>query len=175
MLGVRCSGDALLHHLAPIGLAASVPTALVLDLDGSLPAYPGTVTAADLLRDGLRRMHLGPQRRGVSVLPHGGAGHGELLGLVEALAPGWPAVVVRVGVDPVPFPVVPVSVLVPGTRPVHGPAVYQALLRPVRAAVDGVVLPPLRRAQVSALLAGHLRARWRWVQSWAPVWERRWA
>lgn len=172
VLAVRCERDLLLHHLSGIGLAACRGTALLVDLDRDAPAYPGRVTIADLLRDGVRRPHLAPDRKGVAVLGHGGVDIDEALELIGVLAEGWPAVVIRAGSTPLPFPLVPVTPVFPaGWERLDG-AVHQPVL-PFRSR-DGIELPPLRRTQVRAMLAGRVRPRWRWVRAWSVVWELPW-
>lgn len=73
VLGIRCPDDLVLHHLAPIGLAAAAGTALVVDLDLDRPSYPGRLTLSDLLTDGPRRADLVPTRRGWRCLVTGRA------------------------------------------------------------------------------------------------------
>jgi hypothetical protein len=109
------------------------------------------------------------------VLNHGGAAPSEhAYSLIESLASGWPAVVVRAGVGAAPFPVVPVRPLFPsGWMPRSDRVVYQRVSR-ITGTRDGLVLPPLRSAQVRHILAGHVDPRWRWVKAFAPVWETAW-
>lgn len=175
-LAISSPSDALLDHLAPIGLAASAGTALVVDTRLDRPGYGAELTIGDLVRDGLRRVDLAPTRPGVAVLGAADVPDDEVYRLVCDLAEGWPAVVLRTVATTAPFP----SVVV---RPLHGiwpvsdgPAVYQRLgrLGPATKDVDGLVLPPLRRGQVSAMLAGRIERRWRWVRAWSEVWECPW-
>jgi hypothetical protein len=174
VLGVRCDSDLLLHHLAGIGLAACRGTALLVDLDPTAPAYPGRLTIADLVRDGLRRSDLAPAKEGVAVLGNGGADAEAAVELVAALSEGWPAVVVRAGTSPLPIPVVPVSPVFPAEwEQPTSPMVRQQIL-PSRRRADQLMLPPLRRSQVRAMLAGRVRPSWRWVAAWTPVWETTW-
>lgn len=174
VLGVRCDSDLLLHHLSGIGLAACRGTALLVDLDPRAPAYPGRLTIADLVRDGLRRSDLAPGKEGVAVLGNGGADPEAALELVAALSDGWPAVVVRAGVDPLPIPVVPVAPVFPAQWDESPWPVVRQQLLPSRRRPDRLVLPPLRRSQVRAMLDGRVRPSWRWVAAWAPVWETTW-
>ncbi len=175
VLGIRSEHDLLLHHIGPIGLAACQETALLVDLDAASPAYPGRLTISDLLNDGVRRSDLGPMGRGVAVLNHGGADHGESLDLIAALSSGWPAIVVRVGVDPIPYPVVHAVPEFPadwaGGPDAH---VVQPVTRWTGGRSGAIRLPALRGAQVTAMLAGHVMRRWRWVQAWSAVWELAW-
>ncbi len=175
VLGIRSEHDLLLHHIAPIGLAASRETALLVDLDAASPAYPGRLTISDLLNDGVRRSDLGPMGRGVAVLNHGGADHTESLHLIGALSSGWPAIVVRAGADSIPYPVVHA---VPEFPADWGDGPEAHVLQPVTRWSGGrsevIRLPPLRRAQVTAMLAGRVRRRWKWVRAWSAVWELAW-
>jgi hypothetical protein len=176
VLAVRCESDLLLHHIAAIGLAACRGTALLVDLDAAAPSYPGRLTVADLVRDGVRRSDLAPAKRGVAVLGRGGADIDRAVELVDALAEGWPAVAVRVGDDPVPFPVVPVSPVFPAhwERHLEGTVAQSVIRGRRRDGGEAVVLPPLSRSQVRAMLAGNVRPRWRWVRAWSPVWDMSW-
>lgn len=176
VLAVRSADDAVLHHIAPIGLAASRPTALVVDLDTERPSYPAGLTLARLLENGPRRTDLLPPRRGVAVVGNGGVGPEEAADLVEALSRGWPAVVVRAGVDPLPYPVVPVVGLLRGAlAPTpKGPAAFQAVSRFDRLPGPGLLLPPVRRAQIDAMVAGRVEPRWRWVRAWGRAWGMPW-
>lgn len=171
--------DAVLHHIAPLGLAAALArrhgAALVVDLDPASPSYPGR-SLADLVRDGARRADLVPGRGGVARLGNGGLAPDEVGDLVVRLAEGWPAVVARVGA-PVPgLALVPVRALLPPPLlPLTGgPAVYQALAPGARPPGPGILLPPLGRARIRALLSGVLDPRWRWVRAWDPVGRAGW-
>lgn len=177
ILSVRCESDLLLHHLAAIGLAAARGTALLVDLDGASPPYPGTITVADLVGDGVHRDHLGPSRKGVAVLPNGGADPERALELVEALRQGWPALVVRIGrLATSPYPHVPVvpALPVPLGPSESGRYVRQRLRRRRPPRGDGVDLPVLRRGQVWAMVEGRVDARSAWVKAWRPVWDLPW-
>lgn len=176
VLGVESHGDPVLHHLAPLGLAAAAGTALVVDLDPEAPAYPSAVTVASLLEDGLRRSDLTPARSGVAVVGHGGRGAGEAAALVADLAAGWPALVVRQGRARLEVPTVPVRALLPGPLAPRErrPAAYQAVLPASVAPGPGLLLPPLRRSQVGRMLAGRIEPRWRWVRAWERAWRLPW-
>lgn len=177
MLGVRGLGDPVLHHIAPIGLAAAVETALVVDLDGDAPSYAGAPTLAELADRGLRRQELVPDRTGVAIIGNGGVTHDEALNLLEVLGRNWPRVVVRIGRQAVPGLVsVPVIPLLPDPLcpALDRPAVFQTLYRGQHPPVAGVVLPPLSRSHASSLIGGVVEARWRWVRAFAKVWELPW-
>ncbi len=175
VLGIRCSEDALLGTVAPLALAAAAGTALVVDADpdGHGIATPGGL--AQLAAEGPRRDDLAPRRRGVALLGNGGIGWEEALPLIEALARGWPHVVVRLPAEvEAPFPTVPVVPLRPGESAPEGPAVYQRVPWPVPRHLEGVVLrrPPVR--VVRRLLEGRAPGRSRWVVAWRPVWGMPW-
>ena len=181
LLAIWTPEDGLLGALAPLGLAASAGTALVVDLDPRGPRYPGSATLASLVEDGPRRADLTPQRRGVAVLGNGGieaAGAGEV---VEALCRGWPAVVLRLPPRPypegAPAPVVPVRPLLPGSLFGHDgrAAVFQSAGWQVPQPAPGPTLPRLRPRTVDALLNGRLPARDRWIRAWKQVWRWPWA
>ena len=177
VLAVRCRRDLLLHHLAPMGLAAARETALLIDLDDDGPGYPGKLSLAALISEGARRRDLGPTKKGVAVLANGGADLDEALGLIALLAGGWPAVVVRIGSSDVPYPVVDVSPEFPaGWASGDDEAlVIQPVGRWSRTSrADVTRLPPLRRSQVRAMLSGTIHPRWRWVRAWRRVWELPW-
>jgi hypothetical protein len=87
----------VLGVIAPLGLAASAGTALVVDLDQRGPRYPGDQSLARLATEGPRRADLSPPRKGVAVLRNGGIDPSECQGLIRALCDGWPAVVLRPG------------------------------------------------------------------------------
>ena len=76
MLRVWTVHDGLLSSVAPLGLAAAVNTALVVDLDPDGPNYPGTASLADLVIKGPRLVDLEPQRSGLAVLRNGGIAEG---------------------------------------------------------------------------------------------------
>lgn len=176
VLGIRTLGDDLLAAIAPLGLAAAAGSALVVDLDPAGPSYPSERTVAELTVDGPRRSDLVPARSGVAVIGNGGADLAAALDLVGALAPGWPAVVLRVGDFPVPYPVVPVQPLWPGwlTPAGSGAAVWQSTGMKAEPPAPGPVLPPPGRPTVAALMAGQRPLRSRWVRAWARVWELPW-
>lgn len=175
-MGVRTFGDDLLAAIAPLGLAAGAGTALVVDLDPDGPPYPGDRTLAELVADGPRRSELTPGRDGVAVVRNGGVASTAGMELVRALADGWPAVVVRVGADPVPVPVIPVRPLWPGWMAPDGdrPAVWQSVAGSGDPPGPGPILPPPGRSVVTALLGGRFPPRSRWVRAWKQVWELPW-
>ena len=181
-LSVWTPHDGLLACVAPLGLAASVGTALMVDLDPAGPDYPGELSLAKLVADGPRRADLEPRSRGLAVLRNGGVdgtGDGDVAEVLEALAGGWPQVVLRL--PPTPRPpdarrVVPVLATLPGplTVPWTGPAVQQSTGLAMARQVPGVTLPRPGRATLLGLLRGTVRPRSRWIRAWRPVWEMPW-
>ena len=178
-LATWCPTDRLLSSIAPLGLAASAGTALVVDLEQFGPAYGEGTTLADLVRRQPRSNELVPTRSGIAVLRNGGVTVDEAAEVLEALIAGWPAVVLRSTPDQPPppeVPVVPVVPLLPGAlQPTaQGPTVWQrtGLRTPVPG--PGPVLPPPKPSVVGSLLRGVVDRRWRWVQAWEPVWHSRW-
>ena len=174
MLRVWTVHDGLLSSVAPLGLAAAVNTALVVDLDPDGPNYPGTASLADLVFQGPRLVDLEPQRSGLAVLRNGGIAEGYEE-VVDALCSGWPHVVLRQTASDGDG-VVPVVPALGGMldRTVERPHVAQrtGLGQPAPGAT--VTLPRLSRSLLSGLLAGALRPRSRWVRAWKPVWEMTW-
>jgi hypothetical protein len=173
--------DGVLGALAPLGLAASAGTALVIDLDPLGPRYPGGPSLADLVREGPRRSDLSPARRGVVVLRNGGVSTTAASEVVSALVAGWERVVLRLPPRPVPAavggPVVPVHLLIPGALFPHptGPAVYQSSRAMLPLPGPGLRLPVPAAGTVAGLLKGRLPVVGdRWVRAWRAVWEAPW-
>lgn len=174
MLGVW-SPDPILSTVAPVGLAASVGTALIVDF--TVGGDPGR-GLAEMLEEGPRLRELSPARGGIAILPGGPVAPESALDLLARLAVHWPAVVARLPGPHPSFANVPVIPLFPGRlapRPEAVPGVWQ----PVAGGTDppgaGPVLPLLRRATVRSLLSGHLPRRSRWIAAWRPIWEMPWA
>ncbi len=178
-LAVWTAGDGLISAVAPLGLAASAGTALVVDLDPTGPTYPGTASLAHLVVDGPRRADLVPDRRGVAVLRNGGIDPAEAHQVVEALIAGWPHVVLRVGAAAHAdgfAPLVPVWPLLPGIlspRP-DAPCVYQRTGFGTRPPGPGPVLPRPRSNFLAGLLDGVVVRGSRWVRAWEQVWGLPW-
>lgn len=161
--------------LAPIGLAASVGTGLVVDLVA--PAAPGSRTLGEIAADGPSLAELSPGRGGVAFLQGGDTSPSEAIETIERLAARWPAVAVRVTGRDWPFPVVPVIPLYPGrllTEP-ESAGVWQPVDGSPGPGGPGPVLPRLRPAVVRRLLGGHLPRRSKWVRAWRHVWDMPWA
>ncbi|MCB2223367.1 MAG: hypothetical protein KQH83_04240 [Actinobacteria bacterium] len=180
-LAVWTPEDGLLGALAPLGLAAAAPApALVVDLDEGGPRYPGDASLADLVADSPRLDDLRPSAAGTAVLRNGGVSASDAAEVVEAMAGGWPYLVLRVPPRrrvEVTVPVVPVRMLLPGGwfEPVSRPAVHQATAARMPAAANGIRLPVPSRGTVGALLRGQAPPRWdRWIRAWRRVWEAPW-
>lgn len=175
--------DGVLGAVAPLALATTQPTALVVDLDPNGPAYPSARSLRDLVEQGPRSVDLAPSQRGVAVVANGGIGFEDARVLVGLLLEGWPAVILRLSPqapDDVPVPLVPVRLLVPGRLfPPQGRGVYQPLgsvshrARSLRAS-GSLVLPAAPRRTVAALLAGSQPAPSRWMTAWRRVWAASW-
>lgn len=172
--------DGVLGAVAPVALAAAAGTALVVDLDPHGPRYPGSLSLAELVDRGPRRDELTAARTGVAVLRNGGVEPEEASRVLEALADGWPHLVLRVPPRPVPgrlpAPLVPVRPLLPGClRPDGETAVWQRTGYPVRPPGPGPVLPVPRPAVLGSLLEGRLPVPDGWVRAWSGVWRWPWS
>ena len=167
------SPDPLLHHVAPLGLAASVGSCLVVDLDASAPPL-GRRTLRQVIDSGLTATDL-ESGTGVAVVANGGVSPAEAATVVAALGRGWGRVVYRAGPDRVDAPVVPIHPLLPGPfRPPTERCVVQATLSGRSRGVAPVTLPPLRRSQILAMLHGSIEPRWRWVRACRAIWSVPW-
>ncbi len=177
VLAVQCEADGVLGAIAPLAMAASVGTALVVDLDQAGPHYPGSGSLAQLVSEGPRRTDLAPGRRGVGVLRNGGVSWEPAREVVEALIAGWPHVVLRCRNPAAVCPTVPIVPLLPGNlvETVPGRAVYQQVGWREKSPGPGPVLPTPSRPTVKALCEGRLPFGSRWVRAWRQVWETPWA
>ncbi len=175
MLAVA-SADPVMSLLGPIGLAASVGTALIVDMGLGLH-LPRSRTLADIAADGPRLEELAPGRTGVAFVSAGGLAPESVVGLVHRLARHWPAVVVRASPSGWDGPTAPLFPLYPGwLAPDHGgAAVWQRVPGGSSPPGPGPVLPSLRRAAAERMLAGGLPRLDRWVRAWREVWTLPWA
>jgi hypothetical protein len=180
-LAISCATGGVLGVIAPVALAASAGTALVVDLDPLGPSYPGQASLADLVEQGPRLDDLRPTRRGVAVLRNGGIEAVAARDVIAALARGWPRVVLRLAPcgDPAAGHLggaVPVVPLLPGgmTPNCERPAVYQQIGWPIKAPGPGMTIKTPPRSTVAALLEGRVPVQSRWVRSWRRVWEMSW-
>jgi hypothetical protein len=175
-LAIGCAVDGVLDIVAPLALAASVGTALVVDLDPHGPAYPGSGSLAELVGQGPRRDDLRPIRKGIAVLRNGGIDATAARDVLAALAQGWPRLVLHLPVGEETGPSVPVVPLLPGgmTPVCDRPAVYQQVGWRLKAPGPGITMKTPARATVAALLEGRVPAASRWVHAWRRVWEMPW-
>ncbi len=169
----------VLSVVAPLAMGASVGTALVIDLDPMVQLADGGTTLADLVRSGPRRADLMPARRGVAILDGGGVDPADCTELIDALAAGWPRVVVRIpsrSEEPDGPGAVALYPLLPGPRPARSdrPAVHQRCGWRVRPAGPGPVLPRPSPGTVRAFLEHRLPGPSRWVRAWRDVWNHPW-
>ena len=170
------SSDPVLSLVGPIGLAASVGTALIVDLMPGRPD-PTRRSLRDMVEDGPTASELSPGRKGVAVIRGGGVTAEAAVGMVERLAHGWPAIVVRVSAPGWGFPVVPAMPVFPGhLLPSPEPAicVWQPVGGGSTPPGPGPVLPRLRPGTLRLLLAGRLPRSSGWIAAWRPIWEMPW-
>jgi hypothetical protein len=168
------SPEPVLSLLAALGLAQVAGSALVVDLCRDVAGNGRTLS--DIASEGPSLAELTPGRSGVALLRSGPVTPQEARPLIESLAQGWPAVVVRCHPGQWEGPTVPVRTLLPGLLRVseQGPAVWQPVVSTVRPPGPGPVLPKLRGPLVRRLLAGRTARRARWVRAWEKVWSMPW-
>ncbi len=180
--------DGVLGAIGPLALAATQPTALVVDLDPAGPRYGSARSLRELVEEGPRASDLSPPRSGIAVLANGGIGLGDSRKIVDLLMRGWPAAVLRLppqSPDDVPAPIVPVHLLIPGRLfPPQGRGVYQPVAATTRWLHGGhgrrlesrgsLVLPTAPRRAVRALLEGSQPVASRWARAWLRVWAASW-
>jgi hypothetical protein len=170
------SSDPVLSLLSALGLAQAAGSTLVIDMCLDL-ALESDRTLSDLATDGPSLSELSPGRSGVALLSSGPMEPGEALPLIDQLAQGWPAVVIRCPQGQWPGPTVPVRPLLPGLlRSIEkSPGVWQPIGAGARPTGPGPVLPRLSGSLTRRLLAGRSAGRARWVRAWERVWEMPWA
>ncbi len=170
VLAVR-SRDPILHHVAPLGLAAAGSRCLVVDLDAAAPRYSHR-TLRDLVVDGLRAADLegGP---GVAVLGNGGVAFSEAASTIDRLLEVWGRMVLRDDGSRHPFRVLRVEPLLPPPFAPEQADIVQATGRGQDPS-GRLMLPPLKRRQIQSMLGGTIEPRWHWVRSWKQVWSAPW-
>ncbi len=175
VLGVQ-SNDPVLSLLGALGLAQAAGTALVIDLCRDLRTPTGR-TLADIAADGPSLDELSPGRAGVALISSGPLQPSECEAVIEALAPTWPAVVVRCTPEQWVGPTVPIRALLPGLLQAadQSPAVWQPVAARLRPPGPGPVLPRIRSSLARRMIAGRAVPGARWVRAWAPVWSMPWA
>jgi len=167
--------DATLGIVGPLGAAAAVDTALVVDLDPNGPPYLGPFSLADLVEHGPTLAQLQPSRKGAAVLRNGGIEPVDAEEIVSELVSRWPNVVLRCSPSSnagqtatallplLPEPFTPTS---------HGRVVYQKMTIPVAPPPNHTVLPVPRVGTIRALLGGvRPSPRDRWVRAFRPLWQ----
>ena len=175
VLAVR-SIDPVLSVAGPIGLAASVKTALVVDMAGGL-SLGGHRTLADIAAEGPTLDELSPGRSGVAFIRGGPIPWAEATVILDELARRWPSIVVRAGDRDWDGPTVPVVPLYPGFLEAidRSAAVWQPVGAATRPPGPGPVLPGLGPGLARKVLLGRLPGRSRWVNAWGQVWDLPWA
>lgn len=170
VLAVR-SSDPILHHIAPLGLAAAAHRCLVVDLDESAPRYSNR-TLRDLVDNGLSALDLeaGP---GVAVVGNGGISFSDAASTIDRLLEVWGRIVLRDGSAPHPFRVLRVEPLLPAPFVPESADIVQTTGWG-QSPAGRAVLPPLRRQQIRSVLDGTIEPRWRWVRAWRQAWSRPW-
>ncbi len=166
--------DAMLGVVAPLGAAAALDTALVIDLDPRGPHYGGSFSLADLVDRGPTLAQLEPQRHGPAVLRNGGVEPEDAEEIVSELVARWPNVVLRCPQATEPstraialLPLLPE----PFTPTVDGEAVYQRTHLSAPKHVKDIVLPVPRTSTIKSLLGGvRPPRRDRWIKALGQVW-----
>lgn len=167
--------DHLLSVIAPIGLAVSRKSALLIDLDPDGPHFPGEFTLADLVNDGPTDVQLSPSDRSIAILANGGVSAAEASSVVEALVARWPNVVLRCSPShPAPTAAVSLIPLLPAPfgSPPTPRTVYQRTGFRAEAPRESLVLPRPRRSTVEALMGlRRMPRRSVWLRELARVWS----
>jgi len=167
--------DAMLGVVGPLGAAAAVDTALVIDLDPHGPHYGGPFSLADLVGRGPTLDQLEPARHGPAVLRNGGVLPADAEEIVSELVTRWPNVVLRcpqeteASVNAIALlPLLPE----PFTPIVEGRVVYQRNHLSGPGPGTDIVLPVPRTSTIKSLLDGVLPPRSdRWVKALRQVWR----
>ncbi len=175
VLAVRAP-EPVMSAIAPIGLAASQGTALVVGCVG-FSGRLGPRTLADIVSDGPRHDELSPGRPGVARIAAGPIDGDRVTEFVDRLAASWPAVVVAVGNESWPGPTVPVHVLYRGLLETweQGASVWQPIGVGARPPGPGPLLPTISPRHVRSMLMGRLPRATEWLAVWRQVWRMSWA
>lgn len=165
--------DPVMAAIAPIGLAASVGTALIVDM----AARDAGRTLADLADEGPLLEEISPGRAGVAVIAAGSTRGPDLVSIIDRVASRWPAMVIRDPDSHWPGPTVPVHVLYPHAVRTweEGAAVWQSLGAGQTPPGPGPLLPPISSRTMRHLLRGWVPRPNRWLRAWRQVWEMPWA
>ena len=167
--------DHLLSVIAPIGLAVTKRSALVIDLDPLGPLFPGSFTLADLVRDGPTDEQLSPSDRSIAILANGGVSVAEAAKVVAALVERWPNVVLRCSpAQPAPPAAVSLIPLLPAPfgSPPTPRTVYQRTGFRTEAPEESLVLPRPRRSTIEALMGlRRMPKRSAWLNQLGRVWS----
>ncbi len=173
-VAIHTQPPGIIAAVAPLGLAHSRPTALVIDLDPSGVRLPGSRTLRDLVSESPSAADLRPRRTGTACLPNGNIRAAEAAEVIRALIAGWPATVLRVADEVAPFDSegVGVRAVLPGmTPPAAFLPVYQPTgLAPVPRGLTGLILPRLSGRVAGAVLGGTAIGG-RWAKAWGEVWD----
>ncbi len=167
--------DAMLGVVAPLGAAAAVDTALVIDLDPDGPHYGGPFSLADLVDRGPKLDQLEPQQRGPAVLRNGGVQPADAEEIVSELVTRWPNIVLRcpqateASENTIALlPLLPA----PFTPTLDGHVVYQRTHLSALPPGREVVLPVPRTSTIRSLLGGVRPSRGdRWVKALGQIWS----
>jgi hypothetical protein len=166
--------DHLLSVIAPIGLAVTRRSTLVIDLDPVGPPFPGAFTLADIVREGPTEEQLSPTDKSVAILANGGVSVQEASEVVEALVARWPNVVLRCSpANPPPDTAVSLVPLLP--PPFDSPptprTVYQRTGFRTETPQQSLVLPRPRRSTVEALMGlRRVPKRSAWLRQLGRLW-----
>ncbi len=175
MLAVRAP-DPVMSLLAPVGLASSAGTALIIDVVSRI-SDRGVRTLSDIVTEGPKLEEISPGRSGIAMIKAGHLGSSDVTQAAAMMASRWPAVVIRVDSDQWPGPVVPVHVLYGGNVDTwdQGAAVWQTLTGGERPPGPGPVIPRVTSRTVRHILNGWTPRPSRWTRSWLKVWDIPWA
>jgi hypothetical protein len=167
--------DHLLSVVAPIGLAVTRSSALVIDLDPGGPPFPGEFTLAELVRDGPTDEQLSPSDGGIGILANGGVSVSDASEIVAALVTRWPNVVLRCSpAQPPPDAAVSLIPLLPAPfgSPPTPRTVYQRTGFHTEVPQHSLVLPRPRRSTIEGLMGlRRMPKRSAWLRQLGRVWS----